>query len=166
MKAITRLFSRFDSEQTKREIEVELHFHLELLTQEGFQKDMSLADAKATALKRFGNFELIKDQCVEITRRRNPLMRALKLFLILVVIAGVLVRVLSTEYHVTRVGGVLIMVGILSRLLLYVRGLNPSSFLSRPETSSPLRLNENAQTSFPVYDQRRRTPVERVIFDK
>ena len=53
-----------------------------------------------------------------------------------------------------------------SRLFLYVRGLNSSSFRSKPETSSPLMLNEKAQTSFTAYDHRRLTPVERVIADK
>jgi hypothetical protein len=166
MKAIGLLFSRFDGEQTKLEIEEELRFHLEVLTQEHFQQDMSLAEAKAAAQKRFGNVQRIKDQCVEISRRRRPLMRALKSFLILVFLVGVLVRVFSPEYHVTHVGDILIAVGILSRLLLYVRGLSPSSFLSSQEASSPLMLNENSQKAFTVYDKTKRTPVERVIFDK
>jgi hypothetical protein len=167
MKAVAgRLFQRFDSQQIKREIDEELRFHLELLTQEHFQQDMSLAEAKAAAQRRFGNVERIKAQCVEISRRSRPLIRALKSFLILVFLVGVLVRVFSPEYHITRVGSILIAVSILSRLLLYVRGLNPSRFLSSHETSSTLMLNENAQTPFSNYDQRRRAPVERVIFDR
>jgi len=167
MKAVNgRLFKRFDNEQIKGEVEEELRFHLELLTEALQQHDMSLAEAKDAALKRFGNVEQIKDQCVEISRRNHPSIRALKSFLILVFLVGVLVRVFSTEFHVTRVGDVLIAVGILGRLWVYVRGLNPSSFLSKPETSSPLMLNENGQASITAYDQRKRTPVERVISDK
>jgi hypothetical protein len=60
------------------------------------------------------------------------------------------------------VGDILIAVGILSRLWLYVRGLNPSAFLSKPESSSPLRLNDS-HVLFTAYDQKKRTPVERVI---
>ena len=71
----------------------------------------------------------------------------LKSFLILVFLAGVLLRVFVAEYHVKHCADILIAVGILGRLLLYVRGLNPSSFLSKPETSSPLMLNDKAQTS-------------------
>lgn len=93
-------------------------------------------------------------------------MLALKSFLILVFLVGVLVRVFGTEFHVTRVGDVLIAVGILGRLWVHVRSLTPSSFLSKPETSSPLMLNENGQASITAYDQRKRTPVERVISDK
>jgi hypothetical protein len=167
MKAgIINQFRRFDSQRAEREIDEELRFHLEMLTETLLQKDLSLAEARDAALKRFGDVEQIRDQCVEISRRNHPAIRVLKSFLILIFLVGVLVRVFNTEFHVTRVGDVLIAVGILGRLWVYVRGLNPSSFLSKPETSSPLMLNDNGQASMTAYDQRKRTPVERVIFDK
>ncbi len=167
MKAgIISRFKRSHGQRAESEIEEELRFHLEMLIETLLQQDMSLAEAEDAALKRFGNVEQIKDQCVEISRRNHPAIRALKSFLILVFLVGVLARVLSTEYHVLHVGDTLIAVGILGRLLVYVRGLNPSSFLSRPATSSPLMLNENGRASISVYDQRKRTPVERVISDK
>jgi len=167
MKAVNgRLFKRFDSEQIRGEVEDELRFHLELLTEALLQQDLSLEEANYTARKRFGNVEQIRDQCVQISRKNHPAIRALKSFLILVFLVGVLVRVFSPEYHVTHVGDILIAVGVLGRLLVYVRGLNPSSFLSRPETSSPLMLNDNGQASITAYDQRKRTPVERVISNK
>lgn len=161
-----RLFTRFDREEIERAIEEELRFHLEMLTQEHLDRDMSFEEAKDAALKRFGNVEQIKDRCVEIRRSGHPLMRALKSFLIPVFLVGVLVRVFSTEIHVMHVGDTLILVAILGRLFLYVSGLNPSSFRSKPETSSPLMLNEKAQTSIRAYDKRRLTPVERLIADK
>ena len=167
MKAVMkRLYHRFDREVIERQIEEELRFHLDLLTEQHLQQDMSLPEAKAAALKRFGNVEQIKDQCVEISSSNRLLIRALKSFLILIFLVGVLVRVFGTEFHVTRAGDVLIAVGILGRLWVYVRGLNPSSFLSKPETSSPLMLNDNGQASITAYDRRKRTPVERVIFEK
>lgn len=161
-----RLFKRFDSHAAERDIDEELRFHLEMLTEALQQSDMSLAEAKGAALQRFGNIEQIRDQCVEISRRNHPSILALKSFLILVFLAGVLIRVFGTEYHFTRIGDVLIAVGILGRLWVHARSLSPSSFLSKPETSSPLMLNENGQASITVYDQRKRTPVERVISDK
>jgi hypothetical protein len=162
-----RIFESFNSQSAKREIDEELRLHLELLTA-AFQQqgNMSSAEAKDAALSRFGNVEQIRDQCVEISRRNHPAIRALKSLLTLTFLLGVLVRVFSTEYHVTHVGGTLIAVGALGRLLVYVRGLNPSIFLSKPETSSPLMLNDNGQVSIAPYDQRKRTPVERVISDK
>jgi hypothetical protein len=159
-------FKRFDSDYARREIDEELRFHLERLTEENLGLEMSLDQAQAVALKRFGNIDRIKDQCAEISRRSNPLLRALKAFMMLVFLLGILVRVFSFEFHLTRMGDVLIAVGVLGRLLVYVRGLNPSSYLPRPEILSPLRLIDNSQTSIRAYDQKKRTPVERVIFDK
>jgi hypothetical protein len=159
-------FRRFDSQRAEREIDEELRFHLELLTEALQQQDMSLAEARDTALKRLGNIEQIKGQCVEISRRNHPAIRALKSFLILVFLVGVLVRVFNTEFHVLHVGDILIALGVLGRLFVYVRGLNPSSFVSKPETSWPLMLNEDGRASIAAYDQRKRTPVERVISAK
>lgn len=164
--SVVSLFKQFDSEQIKSEIEEELLLHLELLTQEQFRQDVPLEVARATALKRFGNVDLIKDQCARIRWRNNPLVRALKSFLILVFLLGVLVRVFGADFHVTRVGDVLMAVGILGRLLVHLRGSNPSSFLSKTEAPAQLMLNEDGRTSIAAYDQRRRTPVERVISDR
>jgi hypothetical protein len=162
----TRLLKYFDSGQIKRDIDEELRLHLELLTEALQQQDMPLAHAKDAAQERFGNVDQIRDQCIEISRRNRPALRALKSLLVMIVLTGVLVRVLGTEFHVTRLGDLLIAVGILGRLLVYVRGLNPAGFLSRPETSSPLKLNENGRRSIVAYDQSMRTPVERLIYYK
>ena len=61
---------------------------------------------------------------------------------------------------------VLIAVGLLGRVWLYVRGLVPSSFISKPEESATLRLRNEVQSSIAAYDQKKHTPVERVIFRK
>ena len=162
MKALTGLWQRFDGQGAQREVEEELHFHLDLLTDEHCRQDMPWEEAQATALKRFGNLEQIRDECVKIARRNHPAIQALKWFFGIVFLAGVLVRVFSFEYHLTRVGDILMAVGILSRLLLYLRSLNPSEYISKPDDSSTLKLNDS-QISLAAYDQRRRTPVERVI---
>lgn len=164
MRALTsRLFTRFDPEETERAIEEEFRFHLDLLTKELLQQDMSFDQAEDAARRRFGNVEQIKDQCVEIKRSGHPLTRALKSLVIPLFLLGVLVRVLSTEISVRHVGDTLILVAILGRLFFYVRSLHPSSFRSKPETSLMLNV---AQTSIAAYDHRRLTPVERVIADK
>ena len=166
MKSVLKdLFHRFDREVIERQIEDELRFHLELLTEHNLERNMPLPAAKDAALKRFGNVEQIKEQCVEITRNNRPLIRALKFILILVFLAGVCVRIFSPELHLTRIGDVLIYVAVLGRLLFYVRGLNPSQFNSQPENSSPLMLKDTALTPINAYDQSKRTPLERVISD-
>ena len=134
------LFKRFHRQRVERDIEEQLCWHLELLTQEYLQQDMSLAQAREAALRRFGNVEQIKDQCVKISSRNQPFVRAVTPFLVIAVIVGFLTRNYSTDIHVRHFGDLLIAISILSRLLLYVRRLNPSSFRSKPETSSPLKL--------------------------
>lgn len=166
MKAFTDLLQRFDSQQARNEIDDELRLHLDLLTDELCRQDMSRDEARVRAETRFGSVDRIRDQCVEIRIRNNPMTRACKSFLILVFLMGILVRVLGTEYHVTRVGGLLIMVGLLGHLLLYVRGLNPSRFFSKPDASSQLILNERGQVSVTGFDQSGRTPLERLISEK
>ncbi|MDQ2921924.1 MAG: permease prefix domain 1-containing protein [Acidobacteriota bacterium] len=155
-----RLFRRFDREEIERDIGAELGFHLDLLTQEYLQQDMSPEEAKDAALKQFGNVEHIKDQCAEVSRRSHPFVLALKCLLSVMFLAGVLMRILAGDFHIKSCGDLISAVSILSWLMLYVR-LHASQFRSQHEISSPLKLTD--QTSFAVYDQSSRTPVERVI---
>jgi hypothetical protein len=166
--AIDLLFKRRlkNSEGTAREIDAEFRFHLEMLAEVYQQQDMPRAEAKDAAVRRFGNVERIKDQCLAISRRSHPVLIALKSFLILVFLSGVVVRVLSVAVNTRRMGDLLIAIPILSGLLLYVRSLNPSSFVSTSETASSLGLSENVQPLFTGYDHVMRTPVERLISDK
>jgi len=155
-----------NSTSVEREVEEELRLHLDLLTEKYIACGSSRTEAQGFAARRFGNVDQIRNQCLEISMRNSPQTRALKSFLILVFLTGVLVRVLGTEYHVTRMGTILIALGLLGRLLLYVRGLNPSRFFSKPDASSQLILSEHGQMSVAAYDQRGYTPLERLISDK
>ena len=56
-------FKYFDSDYTRREIDEELRFHLERLTEENLRLEMSLDQAQDAALKRFGNVYKIKTEC-------------------------------------------------------------------------------------------------------
>jgi hypothetical protein len=154
-----RRFNPFRPEEIERDIGAELRFHLDLLTQDYLQQDMSLEEAKDAALRQFGNVERITAQCAEISRRRHPFVLALKCLLAVVFLLGILLRILVGEPNVKHVGVVLIAVSVLSWLFLYVRLHKPLP--SPPETSSPLKLID--RESFEVYDQSRRTPVERII---
>jgi len=165
MRALTQLFRRFVAESAQSEIDEELRFHLDLLTEENLRQSMSWEEAQANAFKRFGDLEQVREECVKIARRKRPAIIALKWFFGLVFIVGVLVRVFSPEYHLTRVGDILMAVGVLSRLLLYLRGMNPSRQVSGHDDSAPLKLNDS-QLSLAAYDQRKRTPVERLIYFK
>ncbi|MGI9108300.1 MAG: permease prefix domain 1-containing protein [Pyrinomonadaceae bacterium] len=164
--AVTSLFKRFDRKKFELDIEEELRFHFELLRQEYIQQGMSPAAATDAALKRFGDLERIKSQCVEISRRSQPIIRALKTFLILVFLAGVLMRVFSSVPQFRQIADTLMAVAALSRLLLYARGLSPSNFLPKSETVSPSLFNDGSQRPFAANHAGKRTPIERVISDE
>jgi len=133
---LTRLCNRFQPTELELEVEEELHLHIEMLVYEHIQRGMSPEEARAATLKRFGNLNEIKNECMEICSRNRPLQRALKLGAILVFLTGVLVRIAGTNLHVTRIGTTLIIIAVLGRLFHYVRSLSPSHFHSRNKTSS------------------------------
>jgi len=65
MKAVTeRLFRSLSRHDIEREVDEELRFHLDSLTQENCDRH-SWQEAKDAATRRFGNVEQIKSECVE-----------------------------------------------------------------------------------------------------
>ena len=128
--------------KTAYDVEEELRFHVEMLERKYSQQGMSPNAANAAALRRFGNVDRIKKQCVNIRQRNGPLRRVLKAFSILVALIGLSIWILSSEYKVARIGSMLIMIAIAGRLLLYVRGLSPWTFLpGTKQTSQSLFSN-------------------------
>ena len=110
--------------KTAFEIEEELQFHVEMLERKYAQQGMSDAHARAAALKRFGNLQRVKQQCVNISRRNSPLRRILKVSSILLALTGLTIHTLTSDYKVARIGTMLIAIAISGRLLLYLRGLS------------------------------------------
>lgn len=153
MKDLTRkFFNSLGSKAIEREVEEELRFHLELLTEQHLQHADTFEEARASALSRFGDVEQVKDECVEISKRSRAFIRALKSFFILIFLAGILVRILNDELHVDRVGQMLIAIGVMGRLFLYVRGLKPAVFRQKSDTSSPLMLNSTYKAPASLFD--------------
>jgi hypothetical protein len=142
--ALHNQFMLPNHKRTACEVEDELQFHIEMLECKYAQQGMSIADAKAAALRRFGRFETIKQQCVDISRRNSLPRRVLKTSSILIALTGFLIQILSSDYNVARIGRVLIMIAVLGRLLLYVRGLSPFTFLPRTRKTSPSIVPEDA----------------------
>jgi hypothetical protein len=145
MTDLTRKLFNTGDEAIEREVDEELRFHLDLLTEQHLQDADTVADARAAALSRFGDVEQIKDECVEISKRSRPLTRALKTFFVLTFLAGILVRIFGNELHVDRVGQMLIAIGFMGRLFMYVRGSRPAGL--HPKSDTPLRLNSTATKS-------------------
>ena len=160
-----RLFRRFDRRTVEREVENELRFHLELLTEENLRRGMTPEKAEEQALKRFGNVERIKNQCVEISKRTRPVVRVLKSFLVVIFLAGVLARLSSADVYVKQIGNMLMTIAALGGLLVYLRGLRFSGFVPEIENSTPLGLSDADKMPFAANDRQEFTPIERVIAD-
>jgi len=145
--AISRLFKNSNRRQILFDVEDELQFHIEMLERKYVQDGMSAAAARAAALRRFGSLEKSIKQCVNIRSRNSLLRRILKTSLIILGLAGFAIRILSSDRHVDHIGDILIMIAIFSRLLLYVRGLSPSTFLSGTNETCPSIVTENPRDS-------------------
>jgi hypothetical protein len=134
---LAKLFRNPYRKQIVFEIEDELHFHIEMLERKYVQDGMSAAAAKAAALRRFGSLEKAMKQCVDIRSRNSLRRRVLKASLIILGVIGLSIRMLSSHLNFVHFGDVLIMLAIAGRLLLYVRGLSPSTFLSGTDETCP-----------------------------
>jgi putative ABC transport system permease protein len=134
---LAKLFRNPNRKQIVFEVEDELHFHIEMLERKYLQDGMSAEAAKAAALRRFGSLEKAMKQCVDIRSRNSLQRRVLKISLIILGLTGLSIRILSTERNFDHMGDLLIMIAIAGRLLLYVRGLSPSTFLSGTDETCP-----------------------------
>lgn len=144
---IPNLFKNSNRNQIAFEVEDELQFHIEMLERKYVQDGMSAAAARAAALRRFGSIERAMKQCVSIRSRNSLLRRILKISLILLGFAGFFIRIISTDRNFDHIGDILIMIAIFGRLLLYVRGLSPSTFLSGTNETCPSIVTESPQDS-------------------
>ena len=140
--AIANLFKNPNRKQIVFEVEDELQFHIEMLERKYVDDGMSAAAAKAAALRRFGSLERAMKQCVYIRSRNSRLRRVLKMSSILLLLTGLSIRILSSDLKVDHMGDVLMMIAIAGRLLLYVRGLSPSTFLSGTNETCPSIVTE------------------------
>ena len=108
----------------------------------------------------------IENESVETSDNRNTILLLVKVCLFTVFLFGVLIRIFIPIETFRHLADVLMMVAVLGRLFMYVRALKPSLFFPKQDNSSPLSLIDKKETILSTYDQRSRTPLERVISDK
>jgi hypothetical protein len=144
---LAKFFKNPNRKQIVFEVEDELQFHIEMLERKYIQDGMSAAAAKAAALRRFGSIEKAMKQCVDIRSRSSLVRRILKMSLIILGLTGFAIRILSSHRNFDHMGDILIMIAIAGRLLLYVRGLTPSTFLSGTDETCPSIVTESPQNA-------------------
>ena len=121
----------------EREVEEELHLHIEQLVFEYVKQGMSPQEAHAATMRRFGDLQKFKDECIEIRARNHPFRRALKFSVLLIAFVGLLVRIAGTHTNVDHLGDMLIAVGLSAHLFMYAREFRPSTLLPRSRKIAP-----------------------------
>jgi hypothetical protein len=180
---LRRLSTLNRSARIECEIEEELRFHLEMRTRDHLDSGMTPEQARVEALRRFGDFERIKDACHEISREKlaNRFhLRAIKGFIWILLGSGLSLRAASSLITVQHVGDVLAIIAILWRLLIYLRVMQPikhhvhtkggqllilAEAVTNESNRSPGILEEITERQIHVRDQHGRTPVERLLAD-
>jgi hypothetical protein len=104
------------------ELEEELRFHLEMLAQELRGSGMTTAAAVAASRDRFGDLERVRHQCLAIRRRRDPVNRVLKLALIVMFVAGLVLRMFSVTVQFGRLADLSMAIAVLGHFFLHLRG--------------------------------------------
>jgi len=167
----------------ENEIEDELRFHLEMRERDHLAAGMTPEQARTEALRRFGNFEGVKEACREISMEKlgdKLHLKAIKGFIWIMIGSGLAIRLASPIETVQHVGDILVWIGVLWRVLIYLRAMRstkhqpPASddhllILAEPvpdESRGPLRIpTESISHPIPARDQYGRTPVERLLAD-
>jgi hypothetical protein len=162
-----------------REVEDELHFHIEMRTRDNIAAGMSPEDAVADAMRRFGDFNLIRSNCEEIRKERmEGVMKLARVFCWVMLGCGLTLEMTAQLATLRLVGQFLIIISTLWLLLIHLRESRPDQrrilaagrlALSVTQTISGVSVDDFAEDPpRPVqgYDGDGRTPVERLRSDE
>jgi hypothetical protein len=156
-----QLNAHVDRNSLRREVEEEFQFHIDMQAQDYEREGLTPEAARTKAGVRFGDLAQIKSECVQIALQNDSGTIVMKVLFTIVFLAGALVRSLSSELHVTRIGDVLMMIAAAGGLLLMCTRMRTRAF--QPE-QKPLGLGlSSGKQSTPIsFDEKGRTPFERV----
>jgi len=129
---------------SKRDLEKEISFHVELLIAENIANGMSAEDARAQALRQFGNLEKIKSQCYTV--HRGSFSRATLWLMGVASVCGAVLWVNSYSPQASVLGQLLVITILLLRLLMYLRAW-PVLVGSSASPSSELTILAATKTS-------------------
>jgi hypothetical protein len=136
--------SRFDGSALQREVEEELQFHLEMCARDYQSQGFSAEESLALATQRFGDFCAIRRQCVQISVRKSSRGKAMRAFCALLLLLGICVKMSTADFHIDRIGQVLIMIALMGALLTLVKTVSALHLVSEKKL---LRLGLNNSDS-------------------
>jgi hypothetical protein len=161
------------------QVEDELRFHIEMRTRDNVAAGMSPEDAVADAMRRFGDFNLIRSNCEEIRKERmEGVMKLARVFCWIMLGCGLTLEMTAQLATMRLVGQFLTIISTLWLLLIHLRERRPDQrrilaaeqlALSVTHTISDISLNDFAEDPprrVKGYDGDGRTPVERLRSDE
>jgi len=155
------LLKRFDRAAFEYEVEEELKFHIGMQAQAYERQGLTPEEAFAKAALRFGDFAQIKTQCIRIGKQSGVRTLAMRILFTIAFLLGLLIRISSWEFHLTRVGDLMMMIAVFGGLLLYAKRTGTTMFRPKKE-SFRLGLNSGSDSMPLGFDEEGRTPFERV----
>ena len=183
IKATTRFIHAWRrSDEMVREVETELRFHIEMRTRANVEQGMKPDDARRAALRSFGDFQQVRNNCCEIRRSlpfdSTPLRMGLHISVAVLAGLAALWTVNVPHHSLTGVMRQLIAIAVLAYLFIVVRRAKSqrrsgsehmSDALAAP--SERFRANQSLMSDMSdassgkitAYDEQGRTPVERIL---
>src|SRR6185436_19994598 len=78
-------------DEIAREVEAELHFHIEIRTRANIESGMRAAEAQLAARQSFGDFDRVKTDCCDISRSLpiDSTLLKMAMYITMAVVAGV-----------------------------------------------------------------------------
>src|SRR5437870_4419901 len=148
IKTIARRLKAFGRRaRIEREIEDELRFHLEMRAREHLAAGLPPEQARAEALRRFGDFEGVKEACREISLEKlgdKLHLKAIKGFIWIIIGSGLAIRAASPIHTVRQSSEILIWIGVLWRVLIHLRSMQPVKYRAPASDDRLLILAEPA----------------------
>ena len=127
------------SKRVEREVDEELQFHLDMLSEKYLRNGMTAGEARELSRKSFGDLEEIKNECLNI--RQLKLRRTLAFLFSLLFAGGVILRTFASDRGAVQLADLSMVIAVLGHGFMYVRGLSPSHFLSKASGNSIFKHN-------------------------
>ncbi len=179
---VRSIHARLHPDQIAREVEAELHFHIEMRARANIEGGMNPDEAQLAARQSFGDFDRVKTSCCEISRTLPFDSRPLRmgLYIAIAVFAGgtALWAVNIPHHSFTGVWWQLVAIAVLARAFIAGRRSilterfagEPASAVFKTESNKPRKnrvlssdVFEERSLSIASHDEQGRTPVERMF---
>ncbi len=129
----------------ERDLEDELTFHIEMRIADNLAGGMTLDEATADSLRRFGNVEAVRQACREVDNR--AIIHTARVVILFLVFAGVTVWTVGSIAQLKVLGQTILITGVLLQLFTYVRISTSTKSVTVPGIQSDDSLVTSQKTT-------------------